>query len=219
MFDLKKHFGAFAILLILVSMTACGPAGSTSTATPQITATSPIATITDEPTWTPAVPVLPTVIASATPSAQLTTTVQATAATAAAGATAAVSSGGGSTAADKYLYLGQSVADGKQFRPGVAIAQTWSIKNAGTTTWTKTYALRLFAGPASASPATILLGKSVAPGASISINATITTPGGVGDYDTWYKLTNDQLQNFGDLDFKYTVTNNPINQIQPTKTP
>jgi hypothetical protein len=31
----------------------------------------------------------------------------------------------------------------------------------------------------------------------------------LGDYTTWWKLTNPQFQNFGDVDFSFTVTNTP----------
>jgi hypothetical protein len=214
MTDLNKLIGAFAILAILFTATACGSVFPThsSTPTPQMTNTPPVLTITEEPSWTPVVLSIPTVVQSATPSGQQTPTVQPA-------KTNPVNTGAGSAAADKYQYLGQNVTDGKQFRPGTAIAIIWTIKNTGTTSWTKTYGLRFFAGPTGSGPATILFGKGVQPGGSISLSTTITTPAGIGDYDTWYKLTNDQLQNFGDLDFKYTVSNEPSNKIQPTATP
>ncbi|HEX7432043.1 MAG TPA: NBR1-Ig-like domain-containing protein [Anaerolineaceae bacterium] len=214
MTDLKKLIGAFAILTIMFTATACSTVLPThsSTPTPQMTDTLPVPTFTQEPTWTPVVLSIPTVVQSATLSGQQTPTVQPA-------KTNPVNTGAGSVAADKYQYLAQNVADGKQFRPGTAILITWTIKNTGTTLWTKTYTLKFFAGPTGSGPAVILFGKEVQPGGSLSLSTTIKTPAGIGDYDTWYKLTNDQLQNFGDLDFKYTVSNQPSNQIQPTATP
>lgn len=214
MFTAKKIVGAFTIITILLITTACGSSATTSTPTPsaQATSTQPAPASTEAPTATPGIPPIPTLVNSATPGGQATPTGTAAAANPPA-------SGGGAAVADKYLYVGQSVADNKQFLPGAAIAQSWTIRNVGSTTWSSTYALRFFAGPTGSGPAIITFGKSVVPGGSITINATIKMPTTIGDYDTWYKVTNDQLQNFGDLDFKYTVSNEPKAGIQPTATP
>ncbi len=214
MSDLKKIVGGFVMAAVLLLTSACGSSAKTNTPTPTplLTVTLPAPASTEAPTMTPGVPALPTLVNSATPGGQQTPS--ATAAAANPGTSA-----GGSAIADKYLYVGQSVADGKQFLPGASIAQSWTIRNIGSTTWSKTYALRFFAGPSGSGPALITFDKAVAPGGSITLNATIKMPATLGDYDTWYKVQNDQLQNFGDLDFKYTVSNEPSNKIKPTATP
>jgi hypothetical protein len=207
---LNKLIGVMATLIILVTATGCG-AQTTSTPTPASTPTIVVTDTTLPPTET--MPAIPTVVlaGSPTPVGSQPGKTQTS--------TSANPPASGSTAPDNYQYLGQNLADGKQYLPGAAISVTWSIKNTGSTTWSKTYFLRFFAGPTGSGPAAIPFGKAVAPGATLSLTAKITAPSGIGDYDTWYKLTNDQLQNFGDLDFKYTVTTAPINKIQPTATP
>lgn len=217
MTDLKRMIGGLAMLAILLVGTGCG-AKSAATPTPTQTAT-PTAAVSATPAPTETLPPIPTIAiaTSATPAASQATPTGAAGQTPPPAATVPPSSG--TTAPDKYQFLGQNLPDGKQYLPNSQLSVIWSIKNTGTTTWSKTYSMRFFAGPTGSGPASIPFGKSVAPGASISLTATITTPAGIGDYDTWFKLTNDQFQNFGDLDFKYTVSNEPNNRIQPTPTP
>lgn len=208
-----------AILLLSLSLAAC--AGPTPAAAPTTAATATVsATETAEPTETPypteTVPVAPTGAATTagTPGA---TTAAGTAATPAAGTTPAAPVAGGASggaAADKYSYLGQSIADKTQLRPGRQVSITWTVKNSGTNGWTKDYMLRYFSGP-KPDKDVYTFGKDVPAGGTINLIVTFTTPADPGDYDLWFKLTNSQMQNFGDLDFAFTVTNTPNNS--PTK--
>ena len=227
MTDFKRIIGGLAMLAILMVSTGCG---AKATATPTPTAT-PTAAVNSTPAPTETLPPIPTIAiatSAAQPTSQATPTGQAVPAgqatpTGAAGHTPVPAAtnppASGTSAPDKYQFLGQSIPDGRQYLPHAPISVTWTIKNTGTTTWSKTYSMRFFAGPTGSGPATVPFGKSVPPGAAINLNVTITTPAGIGDYDTWYKLTNDQFQNFGDLDFKYTVSNEPNNSFRPTATP
>ena len=205
-----------AILLLTLSLTAC--AGATPAAAPTAAATATVAaTETLEPSETPypteTVPVAPTsaTTVAGTPGA---TTAAGAGVTPAAGTTPAAPAAGGSGAADKYSYLGQSIADKTQLRPGRQVSITWTIKNSGTNGWTKDYMLRYFSGP-KPDKDVYTFGKDVPAGGTVNFIVTFTTPNDLGDYDLWFKLTNSQMQNFGDLDFAFTVTNTPNNS--PTK--
>ena len=215
-----------AILLISLSLTACG--GPAATPAPTETATvaateTPQATETPYPTET--VPVAPTATAgtpAATPGSGAASGAAAgtPAATTAAGAQPAAPSGGGG-AADKYTYLGQNIADKTQLRPGRQVTVTWTVKNSGTNGWTKDYMLRYFSGP-KPDKDVYTFDKDVPAGGTINLTVTFTTPNDLGDYDLWFKLTNSQMQNFGDLDLAFTVTNSPNNnptRVAPTATP
>lgn len=215
-----KVYTGLIYLLILSILAACGPAAPTAepttTAAPTQAPTNTLEpTATQAPTETP-VPTDPAASADATaatpdpagaaatlPAAgelPTTTAGQATAAPPAAGS--------GSAAADMYQYLGQDIADNSQFSPNRPLTITWTVKNAGTTTWTTDYTLRYFSGP-KASQDVYNFTKSVAPEGTINFTVTFTTPANPGDYNMWFKLTNAAGQNFGDVNLVYTVTNNP----------
>ncbi|HMD88110.1 MAG TPA: NBR1-Ig-like domain-containing protein [Anaerolineaceae bacterium] len=111
--------------------------------------------------------------------------------------------------ADKYQYVSQNIPDKTQVRPGVEISMTWAVKNTGTTAWTTDYELRYFTGPANSAPNVVKFPKTVPPGTVANLTVEIVAPKSPGDYDSWWKLTNAQGQNFGDVDLLFTVTNTP----------
>jgi hypothetical protein len=110
---------------------------------------------------------------------------------------------------DKAEYVTQSVADGSQFRPGVKITVTWEVKNAGTNAWDNTYTLRNFIGPVDQNKTSVVFPKQTKPGETAKLTVTFTAPTQLGDYNSWWKLTNPSGQNFADVNLQFTVTNTP----------
>lgn len=192
---------------LLWAAAACStatPSASTPTATTAVeTPTDTVAPATDTPqpteAATAAVPTEAgtpgTAVASGTPGAAASTA-------------PAASSGAAQPPADRYQYVSQNLPDKYQVRPGVPVTITWTVKNVGTTAWSANYMLNYFAG-VKGTENTVLLGKSVAPGATATVSVTFTTPSVEGNYNTWWKLANAQYQNFGDVDFTFTVTTAP----------
>ena len=123
-----------------------------------------------------------------------------------------------SSAPDKYQYVTQNLPDSYQVRPNVSVTITWTVKNIGTTAWDKNYSLRFFAGP-DVKNTYIPFIKTVAANAATELSATFTTPAQPGNYELWFKLANAQSQNFGDVNFIFTVTNTPNNTIKPKASP
>jgi hypothetical protein len=122
-----------------------------------------------------------------------------------------------SAAADKYRYVSQTLPDGYQVRPNVQVTISWTVKNIGTTAWTTDYSMRYFVGP-KPKQTYIAFPKTISANTAIALSATFVTPAQPGDYDLWFKLVNAQSQNFGDVDFKFTVTNTPNNSAKPAAT-
>ena len=227
MSTMKTSLSGLAILLVLLSLTACAsatqPAPTPTTQPPTATATVPVPTSTSAPTEVP-----PTLKADVTQSSQTATasanpsggsTGSGTTANTTPSATKAAANpqpaAGGSAPADHYQYITQSLADHSQLRPGVTVSITWAVKNTGTSGWTTGYALRYFSGIKAAKDS-YAFPKTIAPGETANLTITFTTPDTPGDYNTWWKLTNANLQNFGDVDFTFTVTNTPT---KATSTP
>jgi hypothetical protein len=120
-------------------------------------------------------------------------------------------------AMEKYTYLGPDIPDRTQFLPNRQVTITWTVKNTGTTGWTKAFTLRYFAGPKPNRDAYSFT-KDVPVNDTINFVVTFTTPAAPGDYDLWFKLTNAANQNFGDLDLVFTVSNNPVKAPTATQT-
>jgi hypothetical protein len=218
---MKYHsFTAWVAAAILLAAAACSPKATPSPSP------APTDAPTSIPTELPTIPPLPTEIPSigVTPAGS-----QPTAAAGATNPTAAPAAGettgaataapaipvSGSGAADKYQFISQNIADNTQVRPGTPLTITWTVKNAGTTTWSTSYLLRYFSGP-QASESSYAFPHSVAPGATLQLTVKLTAPQEAGDYNTWWKLTNDQMQNFGDVNLQFTVTNTPGSVPTPT---
>ena len=119
-----------------------------------------------------------------------------------------------SAAEDKYQYISQTLPDNYQVRPGVSVTISWTVKNVGATAWNTNYALRQFTGP-DINKAYIPFAKTVSANQTTEFTVTFTTPTTPGDYNLWYKLTNDKSQNFGDINFQFTVTGTPNNNPKP----
>lgn len=192
--DIKKiKFNITAIILITFLMAGCDTYDETEfldyTLTPSKTTSLPKASITPNRTKT-------VIILTATPEGTATippTMVLENNATA-------------EMIADKYEFLGQNPADNTVVSPGSLITITWSIKNSGTVGWTADYSIRYFSG-VEGKKNSYLFTEIIAVDRTLNISANLTAPTIAGTYTTWWKLTNAKNQNFGDLDFTFTVSN------------
>lgn len=171
-------------------------------------ALNPTATMTFTPLPSPTMP-LPTAAqpAAGTPAAPAAPAVTAGAGTVAATATLAVAAAPGSSAA-KYELVSQDPADHSEIAAGVGFDGSWVIKNTGTTTWTKQYSLVFFIGERlnpGGKTNTYTFTQEVKPGETIKVAADMAAPTKAGEYYSWWKLKDDQGQNFGDLDLTIKV--------------
>ncbi len=110
--------------------------------------------------------------------------------------------------ADKYQYVSQNIADNTQVSPGSPMTIIWTVKNVGKTEWTTKYILRYFAGPRG-EVNSVAFSKKVGPDSTLDITVPLVAPLAPGTYNTWWKLTNEQGQNFGDVNLLFIVTNTP----------
>jgi len=113
---------------------------------------------------------------------------------------------GGTPAAvpDKMLYLGQAVPDGTKFNAGAQFTMSWTIQNVGTTTWDKTYKVRLYGGNRYG-VADFPIPSTVKPQATVKLSVQMTAPNKSGDYNSIWVITNPDGVNFGYFTFALTV--------------
>ncbi len=165
---------------------------ATMTFTPLPTNTQPVVSTQQPVSGTPGAPV--TTSAATTAAAPLPTFTQAAAQIA--------------PSAAKYELVSQEPADNSTIQPGVGFDAAWVIKNTGTTTWTKEYSLAFFIGermnPGNKSNVYTFVNE-VKPGETIRVAADMAAPTKAGEYYSWWKLKDDQGQNFGDVDITIKV--------------
>ncbi len=117
-----------------------------------------------------------------------------------------------SAAADKAQWVSNEPPDNALVYTGAKFDVTWTMKNAGTTTWTKKYFIRYFSGNLSVEQKQYSFRADVAPGDMGTFIVDAVAPSKPGTYNTWWKMTNDQGQNFGDMSLTVVV-------VKPGETP
>ena len=112
-----------------------------------------------------------------------------------------------------------TVPDGTVMAPGQVFVKKWEVKNTGTCTWSPTYKLGFgYGNPMGGIPAAI--GKTVAPGASITLEITLTAPSSAGDVSGVWRLQNDKGQFFGtNVTVVIKVAGTPAKTSTPSETP
>jgi hypothetical protein len=117
---------------------------------------------------------------------------------------AAATQSPGASSADKMQYVSQKVADGSTFSQGQAFTMTWVIKNIGSTTWDKSYLVRLFAGDRFGA-ADLKFSGTVKPGEQTNVTLDMTAPNTMGEYNSVWVMTNTDGRNFGSFTLSIKV--------------
>ena len=81
-----------------------------------------------------------------------------------------------------------TVPDGTQFNPGESFTKTWRLKNAGTCSWTTSYAVVFESGERMDGPTTQALTGNVNPGGTIDISVNLKAPASNGNYTGNWRL-------------------------------
>ncbi|MGB7873705.1 MAG: NBR1-Ig-like domain-containing protein [Anaerolineales bacterium] len=83
-----------------------------------------------------------------------------------------------------------TVSDGTIISPGSTFIKTWRLQNAGTCTWTSSYALVFTSGDGMNAPSAIGFPGTVYPGETVDLSVTLKAPAKKGDYRNYWKLRN-----------------------------
>jgi hypothetical protein len=83
-----------------------------------------------------------------------------------------------------------TVPDGTVVDPGETFTKTWRLKNAGTCSWTPSYAVVFSSGDSMSGPASQALTANVNPGQTIDISVNLKAPSTPGNYRGDWKLRN-----------------------------
>lgn len=92
---------------------------------------------------------------------------------------------------DLAAFLGETIPDGSEMYPGTMFTKTWTLRNEGSCTWTKDYAVVFVSGDSMSAPAVMsFVEKEVQPGESIEVKMPLIAPTLGGDYRANFKLRN-----------------------------
>lgn len=83
-----------------------------------------------------------------------------------------------------------TIPDGTVLDPGETFTKTWRLKNAGTCSWTPSYAVVFSNGESMSGPAVQALTANVDPGQTVDISVQLKAPTASGDYTGYWKLRN-----------------------------
>ncbi|MFZ3070298.1 MAG: NBR1-Ig-like domain-containing protein, partial [Anaerolineaceae bacterium] len=92
---------------------------------------------------------------------------------------------------DQAEFVTETIPDGSQFFFGSVFTKTWTLRNAGSCTWTSSYEVEYTEGNL---PDILTYQKftsgSVAPGQTVTVSLSITVPDNAGEYRADFKLRN-----------------------------
>jgi hypothetical protein len=83
-----------------------------------------------------------------------------------------------------------TIPDGTVLDPGETFTKTWRLKNAGTCSWTPSYAVVFSTGDSMSGPAVQALTGNVNPGQTVDISIDLKAPSSPGTYRGDWKLRN-----------------------------
>ncbi len=175
-------------------------------------ATSTVApTNTVAPTKTVAASPTPKVTATATQAAGNGTPTATQTPAAAVPASTATAAGGAElppaqTSGDKCDWVSQSPTDGTKIGKNSSWDMTILVKNSGTTTWNKSYALKFYAGDRLGSPADYFVQKDVKPGEMYKFAFAMSAPDSTGKKQANWVIQNADGRNFCPIFLQIEVT-------------
>lgn len=108
--------------------------------------------------------------------------------------------------------INQIPKDGYKIEAGGFFDVTWTVENTGTTAWQDTYVYQYWKGRQYAKFPMYQLGREVRPDTTINLVADMIAPNELGQYETWWRLVDNNGKAFCSFYFSVIVD-------APTETP
>lgn len=90
-----------------------------------------------------------------------------------------------------------TIPDGTEIEGGDTFTKKWKLTNAGTCTWTTSYAIVYTEGDLMDAPTSVALPASVPPNGTVTISVNMKAPTSAGQYQGYWKLKNAAGTKFG----------------------
>lgn len=209
----RVYLPVVAAMIMILALTACGPA--TPTEDPVLKITSIAATVMADITQTALA--MPTATPTLTPNP--TATLSPVTATLSAPFSTATKSAFSGTGDDAKFDSDVTIPDGSIIKPGASFNKTWSLINTGTTTWTKDYQIIYIFGT-QATVMSVNLPKNIAPGEALQITVPFVAPATNGSFVSWWQLYSATGFTFGEqVSVVFSVGNETATPTSGTAAP
>lgn len=103
----------------------------------------------------------------------------------------------GANACNSSDFVSETIPDHTVIEPGGKFTKTWTVRNAGTCTWTKDYTFRFTQGDRMGGPQSINLEREVKPGETYTFELDLTAPVDPGTYTGRWEIFDAQGNSFG----------------------
>lgn len=103
----------------------------------------------------------------------------------------------GADECNRSQFVKETVPDHSVYAPGKAFTKTWTVRNAGTCTWTTDYSFRFTQGSRMGGEKSLALTHEVAPGETYTFKLDLTAPDDPDTYTGRWEIFNDQENSFG----------------------
>ena len=91
---------------------------------------------------------------------------------------------------DKVAFVSETIPDGTDYAPSAAFTKTWRVRNVGTCSWDSSYDIVFDHGDTLGAPAAIAFPGVVAPGQEVDLSINMTAPAAPGTYSSFWKFRN-----------------------------
>ena len=188
------HILILPALVLMLVLSACGPANADATPTMSVDAifTAAFQTLSAQqatqlaltpPTETPLPTSSPTLASLPTQSGSFLF--------------GSPTASGGAVGCDSSSYVKDvTIPDGTTMDPGKSFVKTWSLLNNGTCNWSTSYQLTFVTGN-QMNGATTAIPNAVPAGQQAQVSVSLTAPATAGSYTGWWRMQNDKGQYFG----------------------
>jgi hypothetical protein len=107
---------------------------------------------------------------------------------------------------DKCEWVSNSPVDNQKIQKNASFDTSIKVKNTGTTTWDKTYALRFYAGERMGAPTDFFVQRSVKPAAVYEFNFSMTAPSSTGKKEILFVVQNPDGRNMCFINIPLEIT-------------
>jgi len=214
----KTGFFLLTLSLIIVNLATGCNMPSTPTEPPVIPTIDlqPIKTMVAATVWAEVTQMVTKIVPTKTPLPPPTETSEPATPTATeilATVTSTINSGG-----NKAQFVSQSIPDNTVFAPGARINMVWTLKNAGTTTWTPKYRLKFIYGDSLGSTRSVFLRDNVLPNENVEISIPMVAPNLRGEYRSSWIMADEKNVNFDESVYLHISVERMTPTPKPTAT-
>ncbi len=90
-----------------------------------------------------------------------------------------------------------TIPDGTLYAPGAWFTKTWRLKNVGTCTWTRSYAMVFSSGERMSGPPLVSVPREITPGSTVDMTVSLVAPSAAGSYRGYWMFQNAAGTRFG----------------------